>query len=78
MLGIGIGIPMLLRLSGRDAATIGVEVVVKNSLLGLVLARASLDFEATLPILAFATLQTPLGIAVLAIWRWRQTHPHEL
>jgi BASS family bile acid:Na+ symporter len=70
MLVIGLGVPLLFRLSIRDTATIGVEIVVKNSLLGLVLARASLEFDATLPILAFAIAQTPLGIAVLAIWRW--------
>lgn len=73
MLVIGLGVPLLFGLSSRDTATIGVEVVVKNSLLGLVLSRASLDFDATLPIIAFATLQTPLGIAVLAVWRWRES-----
>lgn len=69
MLVVGLGTPLLFGLSSRDAATIGVEVVVKNSLLGLVLTRASLDFEATLPVLAFAAVQTPLGIALLALWR---------
>jgi len=72
MLVIGLGVPLALRVSSRDTATIGVEIVVKNALLGLVLARASLDFEATLPILAFSAVETPLGLAVLAFWRWRE------
>lgn len=69
-LAIGLGIPRLFRLPTKDTVTIGVEVVVKNSLLGLVLARSALDFDATLPILAFATVQTPIGIGLLAVWRW--------
>jgi BASS family bile acid:Na+ symporter len=66
---LGLGGPVLLRLPSRDAATIGVELVVKNMLLGLVLARQSLDFEATIPIFAFATFQTPIGVLVLVGWR---------
>jgi hypothetical protein len=53
----------------RDAVTITVELLVKNGLLGLVLARQSLSFDATIPILAFITLQTPIAIAVLVAWR---------
>ncbi len=63
--------PMLLRLPNRDAVTIGVELIVKNGLLGLVIARRSLDFEATLPILAFGVVQTPIGLLMLLSW-WRR------
>ena len=65
----GIAIPALLRLPTRDVATIAVELVVKNALLGLVLARRSLEFDAVLPIFAFSLVQTPLGILVLVGWR---------
>jgi BASS family bile acid:Na+ symporter len=72
ILVLGIGLPLLFGLSKRDTATIAVEVVVKNTLLGLVLARGSLDFDATLPIIVFATAQIPLGLSVLGIWRWSE------
>jgi BASS family bile acid:Na+ symporter len=65
----GLLVPRLLRLGMRDAVTITVELLVKNGLLGLVLARQSLSFDATIPILAFITLQTPIAIAVLVAWR---------
>ena len=66
---IGLGAPRVLGLSTRDSVTIGVEVVVKNTLLGLVVARGSLGFDATLPVLAFASIQVPLGVGLLAAWR---------
>jgi BASS family bile acid:Na+ symporter len=65
----GLLVPRLLRLGMRDAVTITVELLVKNGLLGLVLARQSLAFDATVPILAFITFQTPVAIAVLVVWR---------
>lgn len=70
ILALGICIPLLVGLAARDAATIAVELVVKNTLLGLVLARSALDFDATLPIVVFAMIETPLGLLVLAGWRW--------
>ena len=70
MLVIGIGLPFLFRLSGRDTVTLGVEVVVKNTLLGIVVARSALDFEAILPVMAYGTIETPLGGLMLFIWRW--------
>ena len=70
ILALGIAVPLLFGLAARDSATIAVELVVKNTLLGLVLARGALDFEATLPIVVFATIETPLGLLVLAGWRW--------
>lgn len=63
--------PWLLRLPSRDAVTIAVELVVKNGLLGIVLARNSLDLEAAIPIFVFGMFQTPIGIALLVSWRWR-------
>ena len=70
MLVIGLGIPFLFRLSARDTVTLGVEVVVKNTLLGIVVARSALDFEAILPVMAYGTIETPLGGLLLVIWRW--------
>ena len=58
-IGLGLGGMALFRVPFRDVVTVAVELVVKNSLLGLVVARTSLDFEATLPIMAFAAAQTP-------------------
>jgi BASS family bile acid:Na+ symporter len=76
---LGLGAAGLFRLPVRDVVTIAVEMIVKNSLLGLVVARTALDFEATLPILAFATVQTPVGLLLLGVW-WvlggRHQPPH--
>ena len=41
----------------------------KNSLLGVFIATRSLEFEAVVPILIFATAQTPAGILLLVVWR---------
>ena len=65
---LGLGVAGLFRLSARDVVTVAVELIVKNSLLGLVVARTALDFEATLPIIAFATAQTPAGLLLLVGW----------
>lgn len=65
---LGLGGMALFRLPLRDVVTVSVELVVKNSLLGLVVARTSLDFEATLPIMAFAAAQTPAGFVLLGAW----------
>jgi BASS family bile acid:Na+ symporter len=76
---LGLGVPALFRLGARDVVTISVEMIVKNSLLGLVVARTALDFEATLPILAFATVQTPVGLVLLGAWWYlggRHQPPH--
>ena len=66
---LGLTVPSLFRLSMRDSVTIGVELIVKNSLLGIVLAERSLGFEAVIPIVLFSIVQTPAGILILVIWR---------
>jgi BASS family bile acid:Na+ symporter len=66
---MGLVVPALSRLSMRDSVTIAVELVVKNSLLGIVLASRSLEFEAVIPIFMFSIAQTPAGILVLVAWR---------
>ncbi|MBW2424135.1 MAG: bile acid:sodium symporter family protein [Deltaproteobacteria bacterium] len=66
---LGIGIPLLFRLSTRDAVTIATELVVKNGLLGMVLVSRALDYEAVIPVLIFALAQAPVGILLLAGWR---------
>ena len=48
---------------------IGVELVVKNLLLGVVLVRESLAFEALVPVFAFSLFQMPMGIGLLVAWR---------
>ncbi|MEN8161594.1 MAG: hypothetical protein ABFS41_16110 [Myxococcota bacterium] len=67
-IALGLGVAGAFRLALRDVVTLTVELVIKNSLLGLVVARTSLDFEATLPIIAFATAQTPAGLLLLVAW----------
>ncbi|MEM9175147.1 MAG: bile acid:sodium symporter [Myxococcota bacterium] len=67
---VGMAVPLLFRVPPRDAVTIAVEMIVKNTLLGIVLVSQVLDFEAVLPIFAFALFQTPGGIVLLVGWRW--------
>ena len=67
---VGTIVPLLFRIPARDAVTIAVEMIVKNTLLGIVLVAQVLDFEAVLPILAFAAFQTPGGVLLLVGWRW--------
>ena len=67
---LGTIVPALFRLPSREVVTIGVEVIVKNTLLGIVIVSSALDFEAMLPIFAFATVQTPIGAVLLFGWRW--------
>ena len=66
---IGVAIPLLVRIPPREAITIAVELVVKNTLLGMVLVGQTLEFEAILPILAFGIFQTPGGLLLLVGWR---------
>ena len=70
MLAVGVGLPLLFRQSGRDTVTLGVEIIVKNTLLGIVVARSALDFDAILPIMAYGAIETPLGGLLLVVWRW--------
>ncbi len=67
---VGITLPPLLRVSPRDTVTIAVEMIVKNTLLGIVLVGQVLDFEAVLPIFAFSIFQTPGGVLILVGWRY--------
>ncbi|MEM7409351.1 MAG: bile acid:sodium symporter [Myxococcota bacterium] len=66
----GLLVPSRFGVGSRDTATIAVELVAKNGLLALVVARRSLGFEAMLPSLAFAMFQAPVALAVLAGWRY--------
>lgn len=66
---VGVLLPALLRISTRDTVTIAVELVVKNTLLGIVLVSQVLEFEAVIPIFGFALFQTPTGIALLVAWK---------
>jgi BASS family bile acid:Na+ symporter len=66
---IGIIVPTLFRISTRDSVTIAVELVVKNTLLGIVLVTQALEFEAIVPIVVFMLFQTPAGVLLLVGWR---------
>ena len=66
---VGTVVPLLFGIPARDAVTIAVEMIVKNTLLGIVLVAQVLDFEAVLPIFAFAVFQTPGGLLLLVGWR---------
>ncbi len=70
---LGLAIPTAFGLRARDSVTIAVELIVKNTLLGIVLVGQSLDFEAMIPILAFALVQTPGGLLLLAAWRFLES-----
>ncbi len=65
---MGLVVPLLLRLSIRDSVTIAVELVIKNTLLGIVLASRSLEFEAVIPIMVYAVVCGP-GVLILVAWR---------
>lgn len=69
---VGTVLPTLFRLRSADTVTIAVELVVKNTLLGIVLVSQTLGFEAMIPILAFTIFQTPGGLALLVGWRLLQ------
>ena len=75
-LAMGIAVPLLLRLGTRDAATIAVELCIKNSVLGLFVATQSLgSFVAAVPTAVFMTFQIPVGVLVLVLYRlerWRR------
>jgi len=68
-IAVGIILPAIFRIPARAAVTIGVELIVKNTLLGIVLVGQAMDFEALIPIFAFATLPTPGGLILLVGWR---------
>ncbi|MEZ7981955.1 MAG: bile acid:sodium symporter [Myxococcota bacterium] len=66
---VGIAVPALFRIPARDTVTIAVEMIVKNTMLGIVLVSQAMDFEALIPIFAFALFQTPGGLFLLITWR---------
>jgi len=69
VLVMGICVPITLGIPARDGVTIAVELVVKNTLLGVVLLTQTLDFVAIVPILIYMVIQTPAGILLLVGWR---------
>jgi len=74
---LGITVPLLLRLGTRDAATIAVELCIKNAVLGLFVTVQSLgSLVAAVPIAVLMTFQVPAAIVVLVLFRlvdWRRT-----
>jgi bile acid:Na+ symporter, BASS family len=69
-------IPALFRISARDGVTIAVEIVVKNTLLGIVLLTQTVDFVAVVPLLVYMMIQTPAGILLLVAWRMLARRGH--
>lgn len=66
---LGTLVPAVFGISARDGVTIAVEIVVKNTLLGIVLLTQTVDFAAIAPILVYMIVQTPAGILLLVGWR---------
>jgi len=69
VLAMGILVPILFGIQAREGVTIAVELVVKNTLLGIVLLTQTLDFVAIVPILIYMVIQTPAGVLLLVGWR---------
>jgi BASS family bile acid:Na+ symporter len=71
---IGLGVPLLLNLGWPDAATIGVEIAIKNGVLGLFVAARSLgSIEAAVPIAVAMGFQVPAALVVLGLYTlWRR------
>jgi BASS family bile acid:Na+ symporter len=76
-LALGLGVPLVLGIGWRDAATIAVELCIKNTVLGLFVATESLgSLEAAVPIAAVMTFQLPFGLGALALYHgWRRLRP---
>lgn len=71
-LALGISIPLLLRLGWSDAATIAVELCIKNSVLALFVATQSLgSLVAAVPTAVFMTFQIPAALVVLVLYRFQ-------
>ncbi|MEW6269031.1 MAG: bile acid:sodium symporter [Thermodesulfobacteriota bacterium] len=66
---LGVGVPLALGLAWRDAATIAVELCIKNSVLGLFVATESLgSLDAAVPTAVFMTFQMPAALGALALY----------
>ena len=67
---MGIAVPLALRLGSRDAATIAVELCIKNSVLGLFVTTQALgSLVAAVPTAVFMTFQLPVGIVARVVYR---------
>ncbi len=67
---LGLGVPLVLGLDWREAATIALELCIKNSVLGLFVATESLrSLDAAVPTAVFMTFQMPAAIAALGLYR---------
>ena len=70
---LGIGVPRLLRQSAPDATAIGVELCMKNGLLGLVVVSSTFGvIEPSIPILMFTSLMIPVSASILVAYRIQQ------
>jgi BASS family bile acid:Na+ symporter len=66
---LGVGVPLAFGLAWRDAATIAVELCIKNSVLGLFVATDSLgSLDAAVPTAVFMTFQMPAALGALALY----------
>jgi predicted Na+-dependent transporter len=71
---VGTLVPSILGISARDGATIALELVVKNTMLGIVLLTQVVDFVAIVPLLAYMIVQIPIGVGILVCWRLLAHH----
>ena len=66
---LGYGLPLLLRVPPAQSATIGVEVCLKNTVLGIALAELSLGLEAAVPVAIYTVFHLPVSVAILVCYR---------
>jgi len=69
---LGFGVPLLLRQSIEDAVTLGVEICLKNGLLGLVVVSGTFHaLEPNIPVLIYTTFMAPLAMVLVIYNRIR-------
>ena len=66
---LGYGLPLLVRIPPAQSATIGVEICLKNTVLGIVLAELSLGLEAAVPSALYMTFHLPAAALILLCYR---------
>lgn len=71
---LGVGLPLVLGLPGAQSATIGVEICLKNTVLGIAMAELSLGMQAAVPSVLYALFQVPVSAAILVAYRLWARH----
>jgi len=71
---LGYGLPLLARLPLAQSATIGVEVCLKNTVLGIALAELSMGLEAAVPAALYTIFHLPVSAGILVSYRLWARH----